>query len=199
MLLKVLDENRVKILMEEQDIEHYDLPFEKLNYDDPYSRAFIYDLIQKTYDETGIDLSDSRVMIEVVPGVARAYYILISRIKRDGEEQIEFDKAELPEAEEYVFYLPTGESVVRFFGQLKEFYPQNSELYLYNRKYYALLSYNPQAVTDDRFSSFLGRLDEFGERCNYHFKNAAVLKERGECVIGSDAASEFVCKDADGI
>ncbi len=194
MLLKILDENRVKILMEEQDIEQYDLPFEKLNYDDPYSRAFIYDLIQKTYEETGINLCDSRVMIEVVPGVARAYYILISRIKRDGNAKIEFDKAELPEADEYVFLLRTGDELIRFFKQLKAFYPQNSELYCYNRRYYAILSYHAQTENSDSFLEFLNHLDEYGERCDYQFHNISLLKERGDCMIGNDAAGEFIAK-----
>ncbi len=192
MLLKILDEDRVKILMEEQDIEHYDLPFEKLNYDDPYSRAFIYELMQKTYDETGIDLSDSRVMIEVVPGVARAYYILISRIKQEGERKIEFDKAEIPEAEEYIFCLCKGEELLRFLKHFKIFYPQNSEIYLYNQQYYVLLSYGPQTVKEPRFLEFIYGLEEYGKRCDYQFHNAALLKERGECLAGSNAIVELL-------
>ncbi|MBR4086825.1 MAG: adaptor protein MecA, partial [Clostridia bacterium] len=79
--MKVLDENRVKILIEDQDIELYDLPFEKINYDDRYSRAFIMELLQKTYEETGVNFCECKVMVEVIPGVSNSYYILLSKIE----------------------------------------------------------------------------------------------------------------------
>lgn len=192
MLLKIIDENRVKILMEDQDIDRYGLPFEKLNYDDPHSREFICGLIKKTYEETGINLCDSRVMVEVVPGVARSYYILISKMKQGGEEQIEFDKAELPEPQEYIFLINSGYDLVCFLGQLKGFYPQNSTLYLYNQHYYILLSYQPWAVNDIRFPDLLNHLEEYGTRCEYRLENVSFLKEYGECIVEGNAIDDFV-------
>ena len=180
MLLKILDQDRVKILMEEQDIEQYGLPFEKLNYDDPYSRSFIYELIQKTYDETGIDLSESRVMIEVVPGVERAYFILISRIKEKGEQRIEFDKAELPEMDQYIFVFADAMAVLQFIDWVQSTYPLECVVYYYNQKYYAVLSYGYNTLKEKGFERELRRMEEFGTRCEYQYINSAILKEFGD-------------------
>ncbi len=187
MLVKVLDENRVKILMEDPDIEFYGLPFEKINYDDPLSRAFLYDLIQKTYDQTGVDFQDCRLMIEVVPGVSRTYYILLSKMETDGREKIEFDKADRTDTEVYIFRFEQAADVLRFFDGLDGFQPNNSELYRYGSFYYVTLSFPSHWTVKPEFSLFLMRLEEFGGRCRYHYANESLLKEWGELLAGPDA------------
>lgn len=186
MLVKVLDENRVKILMEDQDIEQYDLPFEKLNYDDPYSRAFIYNLIERTYDQTGLNFRDSRLIIEVVPGFSRSYYILLTKIEKEGKEKIEFDKSESVETEMYVFRLECGYDVLQFIKQMGEFYPEKSVLYLLNDHFYLTLSFGADAVKKAEFRHYIKRLEEFGSRCRYHYANESILKEWGALIAGPD-------------
>ena len=187
MLVKVLDENRVKILMEDHDVELYDIPFEKLNYDDPLSRAFIYELIQKTYDQTGVNFQDCRVMIEVVPGVSRTYYILLTRMEREGRERIEFDKADRADAEMYIFRVTNGSDVLKLFHYMDRFRPEISELYRYKQQYYILLSFSPDVMLDPYFPSFLSGLEEFGGRCRFHYINESILKEWGELLLDTDA------------
>ncbi len=187
MLVKVLDENRVKILMEEQDIDQYDLPFEKIDYDDPVSKAFLFELIQKTYDETGMNFQDGRLMVEVIPGVSRSYYILLTRIKSDGEEKIEFDKTEQYEAEMYIFRVEHGRDVIRFFDACYAFHPKASQVYYYSDSYYITLSFHPHQISDKGFAPFIQHLEEYGKRCRYHYINGAILQEKGEKIISPNA------------
>ncbi len=187
MLVKVLDENRVKILMEDQDIDFYGLPFEKINYDDPLSRTFIYELIQKTYDETGVNFQDCRVMIEVVPGVSRTYYILLSKMDADGLEKIEFDKADRTDVEVYIFRLNCGADVLKLIDKLERYRPERSELYYYGDCYYLVLSFPSYLTAKPEFSLFLMQLEEYGGRCRYHYTNESLLREWGRLLLGPDA------------
>lgn len=187
MLLKVLGENRVKILMEDRDVELYDLPFERLNYDDPLSRAFIYELIQKTYDQTGVNFRNCRLMIEVVPGVSRTYYIILSKIEESDGEKIEFDKTDRTETEMYIFKAEHGEDVLKFFGCMKEFKPITGEVYLYGGNYYITLSFSPGQTAAPKFPLFLLHLEEYAGRCRFHYVNESVLKEWGQLLVGPDA------------
>lgn len=187
MLLKVLDENRVKILMEDQDIDLYDLPFEKLNYEDRYSRAFIMELLQKTYEETGVNFQDCKVMVEVIPGVSKSYYILLSKIEGSGDRKIEFDKAELSENETYIYCLKTANELIRFLKQMKKLYPIKDELFYYNDKYYIVLDFSSQLIAQNEFAFFLSKMEEYGERCRFKMTNEAVLREWGEKLAGPDA------------
>ena len=193
MLVKVLDENRVKILMEDQDIEIYDLRFEKLNYEDPLSRAFIYELIRKTSDQTGVNFQDCRVMIEVVPGVSRTYYILLTKMEQEGEEKIEFDKAVRTATEMYIFRVDRGSDVLKFFKHMRQFRPETSALYLYQNHYYTMLSFAPPVTITPEFALFLLRLEEFGGRCRYHYINESLLREWGELLLGPDAYGILSC------
>ena len=195
MLVKVLDENRVKILMEDHDIDFYGLPFEKINYDDPLSRAFIYELIKKTYDQTGVDFQDCRIMIEVVPGVSRTYYILLSKMGADGREKIEFDKADRTDTEVYIFRIDHGSDVLKFFEGLKDFHPDISELYFYRNYFYVTLTFSAMLTVKPEFSSFLMRLEEYGGRCRYHYTNEALLKEWGELLLGPNAYEVLTKKE----
>ena len=192
MLVKVLDENRVKILVEDQDIAYYDLPFEKLSDDDPASRNFIYDLIRKTYEHTGIDFKDCKVMIEVVPGISGSYYVLLTRISEDGEEKLHFDKAEIAERETYIFKLPQAGAVFAFFGSLKVSPPQESRLYLLGDAYYAVLLFDPTTTQKASFKKLMVSLSEFASRCRYRYMNEGILKEWGECLCDEKACEAFI-------
>ena len=189
MLVKALDENRVKVLIEDRDIDRYDLPFEKLNYDDQNSRAFIYEILEEAYDQTGINFRNCRLMIEVIPGVSRSYYVLLTRILQNGDEKIEFDKADRTESEMYIFKIDQGSKVFRFFRFLSKIPPQKSDLYFYNQHFYVALSFAPYVVEKEDFRWFIHGLEEFGERCSFRYSNEALLREWGERLLGPDAYS----------
>ncbi len=193
MLVKVIDENRVKILMEDRDIELYDLPFEKLNDNDPVSRAFIYDLIQMTYEQTGVNFQGAHLMIEVVPGVSRTYYILMTRMQIDGEDGVEFGKADLSEAEMYIFRVEFGTDVIKFFEYLKRCPPEKSELYRYENAYYITLSFYPHITQEWDLKEHLNILEEYGTRCRFRLINESLLKEWGIRLAGPNAY-EIFCK-----
>ena len=183
MLVKALDENRVKILIEDRDIDYYDLPFEKLTYEEPTSRAFIYELLEKAYDQTGVNFMDCRLMIEVIPGVSRSYYILLTKILRDGDEKVEFDKADRSESEMYIFKIDRGSEVIRFFQYLKMTPPEKSDLYFYNNAFYIALSFPMYETKKKEFQWFLHGLEEHGERCRFRYSNEALLREWGERLL----------------
>ena len=191
MLLKILDRDRVKILMENDDVDYYDLPYEKLNYEDPASKAFIYDLIQKTYEQTGVDFLDCRLMIEVIPGVSRTYYVLLTRLNGNGSKKVEFDKIEQAELEMYLFRFERGSDVFKFFKNMKRYCPEKSDLFLYGRMYYVALSFSGNMVNDGGFVAFLEQLSEYGERCQFHPINEAILRERGIKLLGPDVHGYF--------
>ncbi|MBQ7089743.1 MAG: adaptor protein MecA [Clostridia bacterium] len=187
MLVKVLDEHQVKILVEDYDVLEYNLPFEKLSYDDPCSKSFIYELIRKTYEETGIDFHDCRVMIEVIPGIARSYYVLLSKLESTDGERIEFDKAERSDSDIYIYKLSRGGDVFCFFSALIGFEPQVSELYHFGDSYYIVLVFSPLITRNEAFLQLLDHLDEYGHRCKYRYENMGLLAERGQLLAAPNA------------
>ncbi len=186
MLVKVLDENRVKILMEDQDIDYYDLPFERINEGEPHVQSFLYGLLEKTRDETGLDLNNCSLMVEVIPGVSRSYYILITRISGEEKDKISFDKMERMDLEMYLFFIQDGKEVLDFLNHLKSFPPEKCELYYYRKGYYVALMYRPYQTARPGFASFIMQSEEFGGRCRYSAMNIGILREWGERIGGSE-------------
>ena len=176
MLVKALDSNRVKILIEESDVEKYDLPFERINYDDPISKKFIYELIQKAYEVTGMDFKDRHIMIEVIPGVSKTYYVLLTSLSKNGNSYIEFDKAEKSEEDVYIYKALNANSVLRFASLVCNHTLVKKELYWYRDSYYIVLSYLPISEPDNLIDLY----EEFANRCRFDYINESVLREHGE-------------------
>lgn len=182
MIVKALDKNRVKILMEDRDIEQFGLPFEKLNYEDPYSKAFIFDLMKIAREQTGVDFQESRTMVEVVPGASRSYYILMTKLMGDGENSVEFDKAEQGETTQYIYQFESGENLLRFCTKTKDAAP--SELYYLNGFYYLVLHVLPQRMAE--LGGTMELIEEYGNKCLYDYVNEGILAERGELLMKSN-------------
>ena len=180
MLLKVLDDCRVKIMVESVDIQKYEMPYEKIDYEDPSSRAFIYELICYIKEHTGLDFTSNKLMVEVIPGCSRVYYILITKLERCEETDIEFDKTALDEREVYVFRLLKLSETMNFIKKKTD--RLNVLVYRYGRDYYLVIMASPQLARKDFFENFLIQMDEYAGRCRYNYMNEAILNEYGELV-----------------
>ncbi len=185
MQVKVLDENRIKILMEDQDVEYYDLPFERINEEEPLVQEFLSDLLKRTKTEIGLDLHNSSLLVEVIPGSSRSYYILITRMAGQEDAKTSLYSEESAKAEMYLYMINDGEDVLRFFEQLRAYPPETAELFYYRKCYYAALYYRSRQISHPSFYSLLMQLEEFGGRCDYHAANIGLLRERAELVSNS--------------
>ena len=195
MLLKVIDENKVKILVEDKDILQYDLPFEKLNYNDKASREFILELIRKTYEQTGVDFMDSKVLIEAIPGSASSYYILFTRLEADSEQQISFDKAARADTDIYIFKLFELKNLFEIAKQFEKhcsILASKSRVYLYRGAYYLVLEFATQIVADKSFEVFICTLNEFAVRCQWNMLNESLLSEWGTLIAGDDVIDKAI-------
>ena len=55
MLLKVIDKDKVKVLIEDKDLEEYRVTFENIDSDDASSREFLLMLLNEIYSSTGVN------------------------------------------------------------------------------------------------------------------------------------------------
>ena len=180
-LLKVLDDCRVKVMVEYADIQKYGMPYEKINYDDPSSRTFIYELICFIKSQTGLDFMNNRLMVEVISGYSKIYYILITKLEQCDGTDIEFDKADKDDNEVYIYKVLHPSKALRFIE--KELNPLSVSLYRYCNEYYLVLMVSPCVVRKDCFVFFLNQLEEFAGKCRYNYVNEAILNEYGEQIL----------------
>lgn len=179
MLIKAINEDKVKILVEEKDIGVFP-DFKTLDYNNDDSREFILGLLKEVYTSTGINFLDGRVVIEALPGNAGAYYIVITRMSHDKT------KPSKPDGDLYLFELCDLEKIfdaASVFSRFENLTVTETALYKFKNKYYLAVDFPPETVSDNKFYLLIKSLTEHFDKCKWNIINDAILKEWGELII----------------
>ena len=111
MQLKVIDKDKVKILIERKDIEENLISFESIDSQQKASREFILMLLKETYMRTGLNFLNSKILIEALPGTADSFYVIITRISAPLENSVELDTTLKADEDMYLFKLNNAENI----------------------------------------------------------------------------------------
>lgn len=190
MFLKVIDNDKVKILVEPKDIGDTGITFENLDYNDPLSRAFILELLDETYIRTGINFLESKILIEAVPGISNSFYVIITRVSDSEDPSVNFDKTAKSDRDMYLFELLYPESVFDIMRVLNKKYAMKtdgSRLYKYRGKYYLCIWFPPETVANESFYQLVNSITEYSHKCKWRVTNEALLEEWGELIINDPA------------
>ncbi len=187
MIIKKLSCDSVKVLIESEDIDKYNVPYHKLSIHDEDSVEFIYRLLFSIYDQTGVSLTEGALNVEAIPACAGNYFITVSR-KKDTDEGIFLLKQDDRQGDIFIFspdLLEDVEGMALLFASHPDMKPSEAALYCLEEKYYILLRFPLHVSESEDFGIFLLKLSEYATRCPYSFENEGVLHERGRLVCGS--------------
>lgn len=183
MFLKVIDSNKVKILVEEKDIADTGLNFENLDYNDDASRSFILKLLEETYIQTGINFFESKILVEAVPGISNSFYLIITRTSSDQDLSVNFDKTVKADRDMYLFELKNFENIYDIARLLNgSLHSENSKLFKYRGKFYLGIWFAPETVENDDFYMIVKNISEYADKCKWRIINEALLCEWGELI-----------------
>ena len=176
MLIKAINKDKVKILIEDKDIGLFP-DIKNLDPDSEKSRALILKLLKEVHTRTGIDLLYGKVVIEAVSGTGGSYYLLITRVK-DNDREADGDL--------YLFVACALENIIdamRAFKTYENLTVSGSAIYSYKNKYYLAVEFPPSTVSDGKFYLLVKELCEHLEKCKWSILNEALLKEWGELIV----------------
>lgn len=184
MQLKVIDKNKVKILFEDKDFDEFTVPEDITDCNDSVSREFILKLLGEIYLQTGINFLSSKVLIEVVPGVSTAFYIIITRLQNQETDR----NQTLLKADEdmYLFKLCQAENIFDISECIKNknsLKIGESKLYKYKNKYYLAIYFPPETVSDSNFGGLIKKITAYSEKCKWNILNEPILEEHGELLV----------------
>ena len=187
MKIKVLSDASVKVLMENEDINTYQMPFSALNQNDAHSLEFICELLFIILEKTGISFLEDDLMIEATGGWGGNYYILVSRsdqsvgihLKKDGHQ---LDNVMFI----YMFTNPRDfRGLAACFARFSNFIPTDSELFKLGKQYYILLAFDAEQTKNPAFRMLECSLCEYFEKCRRITELEGVLRERGEMLCAT--------------
>lgn len=179
MQLKIIDNDKVKILIEDRD----DIDFEQLDHNSLASRELILLLLKEVYKKTGVNFLNSKVLIEVVAGAMGSHYIIVTRISPGSVSANDYDNMAKADGDMYLFELNCLENifdVAGVFDSVRELEIGSTEIYKYKNKYYLAVDFPPETVANDKFYQFIKSVTEFCAKCRWNIINEALLKEWGE-------------------
>ena len=162
-LLKVIDGDNVKVLIERSD----GLPLD--------GAGTISRILRGVYECTGIDFSDGAVTVEAVCGPAGSYCLRISKAPAS--------KAEKADEDMYLFELDGPEHLFDAAALLDNTVRHSgSRLYKYRGKYFLSVYFPPGSVSDPRFPELLAKLSAYCRKCRWSILNEALLCEWADLV-----------------
>ena len=185
MFVKVIADDKVKILVEKKDMDRFGVTADTLDDKDSASREFLLYLLDQVFKRTGVDFTDSRVLVEVISGTQNSYYIIITRLSAANETSVKVGRSTIPDGDTYIFELSELESIFDVVGIIDKFTNVKfgkTRLFNYRGNYYLSIDFSPESVADKSFSHVLSGICECGKKCKWSMINEAILCEWGTVI-----------------
>ena len=179
MTIERIQPNKIKVLLDGQELQTFALSFEKLSYKDPRSRRFLQQLYFACAEASGLTRTPGKLMIEIYPFINRGCVVLFTVPSGDAPRKLRLKKAST-----YIFRFTDGGDLL---GCMRRLHPNarditDSALYRMQGGYYLQLALRPGAGTQALLC-----LQEYAARVRIH---PGMLSERGS-LICTDAVEKL--------
>ena len=182
MLFKIINKDKVKILVEKNDA--------LLTHNIEDFNDCVAELLISVYKNTGIDFTSSKIMIEVVRGELDTYYIIITRISPSKK------KLDDNEVDMYIFKITQPERLFDMVDAInsKPVNVKKSELYEYkNEIYFCIYIINND---DWEQEELIDELEKIFPRCRWNIISDSILREWGR-LLSADIIKEITATFTD--
>lgn len=184
MIIKKISEECVKVLIETEDINRYNIPYHKLSSNDEESVEFIYRLLFLIFEETGVSFLESAISVEASPACAGNYFLTLSR-KSTQSEGMSLRKEGQVQSDMFIYALDTPEDLWGVRNVLKKytlFIPERCALYKLAGNYYIIFDFPIEQTTHPDFEKFMRMMDEYLQPLRATPESEGYLCERGKLI-----------------
>ncbi len=179
MLFKVINSDKVKILIENDEVDKNFL--NDLKFNKECAKDVLALLLINIYNETGISFLNSKVYLEVIEGTSKAYYIIITRLNDGNNDNIVVSN-QSEENDMYIYNIINIENLFDAANVIDLKAIHTNTLVEYQNKYYLMLSFKDDCLKEENIKLCLQNLDGILERCKSKLLADAVLIEWGSIV-----------------
>jgi len=184
MIIKKINEECVKVLVETQDINRYNVPYHKLSGADEESVEFIYRLLFIIYEETGVSFLESAVSVEASPACGGNYFLTLCR-KSEESEGMSLRKEGQTLSDTFLFSTEHPEELKGLkiaLEQYGRFIPNRCALYRMNGTYFVILDFPAEQTALPDFKALTYRIGEYLRPLKATPENEGYLCERGRLI-----------------
>lgn len=184
MIIKKISEECVKVLIESDDVNRYNIPYYKLSSTDDESVEFIYRLLFLIYEQTGVSFLETAISVEASPACGGNFFLTISR-KAEQQEGMFLRKEGEIQSDMFLFKLETPSDltgVKSVLEQHKRFIPERCALYKLAGNYYIIFDFSVSQTENEQFEKFIRQLGEYLFPLKATPESEGYLCERGKLI-----------------
>ena len=184
MIIKKISEECVKVLIESEDINRYNIPYHKLSSSDEESVEFIYRLLFLILEQTGVNMLESAISVEASPACGGNYFLMLSR-KNEESEGMSLRKEGQIQSDMFIFALEDLKDlwgVKAVFEQNRNFIPERCALYRMAGSYYVIIDFPVEQTEHKDFKKMMRQLHEYLLPLRATPESEGYLCERGRLI-----------------
>ena len=207
MKIEKLTENKIRIILNIEDLETNNIDFESVLNNTPETQSLILSILNQAEKEVGFYVKDSKILIEAIASFDGNFVFTITKTAPSEPTQHSFSRKK-PQAKRKSFKLDSNSIIYSFrnFDEFCEFCKalhieflsheslklicKNTALYFYNNTYYLLIS---GINTDyEHLNVFFSVISEFTDRVDNYKNFDAKLIEHGKTIFKKNAISNTI-------
>ena len=184
MIIKKISEECVKVLIESEDINRYNIPYHKLSSSDDDSVEFIYRLLFVISEQTGVNLLESAISVEASPACGGNYFLTLCRKNEDSEGMSLRKEGQMP-GDMFIFAVEAPQDlhgVKCILEQYKYIIPERCSLYQMAERYYVIMDFSVEQTEHRDFDRLMRGLGEYMLPLRATPESEGYLCERGKLV-----------------
>ena len=185
MELELVNENKLKITLTNEDMEALEITFEDMDYDgDANTRRVLWGILSEAKKQTGFDVTDSGVKFVVHPSKNNGCYILVTKKEQYPAYAKSYKKLYTGIKKKRLLYMfECSDNLLDACRQLMLVgYTGKSDIFADDDKYYLYI--------EDNREYCLGMISEYGFLVNNPFFSF-YLDEHTKKIIAADAVQKF--------
>ena len=161
----MINEEKLKVMLEQNDLAEWDISVEALDYSNPDAKCVFEEILQYARERFGFDTSGHKVLLQLYPSRDGGCELFITKLPRlkSGEQE----KKEICEQKESIaFGFEKLSHMLAVCNRLadKEFYVESEAWADENGKWYLILSGTDVSLLDELpFPSDISFISEYGE------------------------------------
>ena len=207
MKIEKLTENKIRIILNMEDLEKNNIKFESLHTNTPEIQTMILSILDKAEKEIGFYTQDSKILIEAISSFDGTFVFIITKSYSNSQTSTIFSRKK-PIAKRKTLKLDNN-AIIYSFHNFDEFCNfcqalhiefltqeslktvcQNTSLYFYNNNYYLLIS--GINTNYKHINIFFSVISEFTDRVDSCKNFDAKLIEHGTVIFKKNAISNTI-------
>ena len=207
MKIEKLTENKIRIILDIEDLEVNNVDFDSVLNNTPETQSLILSILNKAEKEVGFYAQDCKILIEAIASFDGNFVFTITKTNPNLTEESSFTRKK-PQAKRKSFKVDTNTIIYSFenFDEFCEFCKalhigflshqslklicKNTTLYFYNDAYYLLIvGINPNY---QHLNVFFSVISEFTDRVDNYKSFDAKLIEHGKPIFKRNAISNTI-------